>query len=225
MSFVLCLALGFLTAPSTCTDLETSTVNNSEITEHFTVGKGLYFETMDSSTTVDGVYIQTTDNTTTVDGLYFETTGNSTTEDEMHDLSSCTWGGNDTYCYKQFCSKEEERNWTKCNYVTIRCPQGGDVNLTTCDAIWRECQETGNLTSCARNTTCRQSCKRRRSPRRRVEDIIIVPVLWGSLILVGLLGNGCVVYVLLRFGERKVKSPLKDFIYMARNNGLCLCNI
>lgn len=39
-----------------------------------------------------------------------------------------------------------------------------------------------------------------------VEDQVIVPLLWGTIILIGLLGNGLVVYVMLRYGERQTTN-------------------
>lgn len=38
------------------------------------------------------------------------------------------------------------------------------------------------------------------------EDVILVPLLWGLFIVIGLLGNGLVVYVMLRHGERNATN-------------------
>jgi hypothetical protein len=59
----------------------------------------------------------------------------------------------------------------------------------------------GNATdsAAATNETCQ-------SPTLRIDDHIIVPVIWSLLFIVGTFGNALVIYVMVRYGDRKTTN-------------------
>ena len=59
---------------------------------------------------------------------------------------------------------------------------------------------------CNVNVTSTQELNSSYPSTSRIDDLVVVPVAWGVLIITGVIGNGLVIYVMLRHGERKATN-------------------
>ena len=84
----------------------------------------------------------------------------------------------------------------KMNYTTKTPPETSDVFYTWPSSVDDVIFGAGNTTFILNKT----------ESDKYFEAAVLVPVVWTVLIVIGLLGNGLVVYVLVRYGERKATN-------------------